>query len=101
MLDPADVATAYRNYDAKMGSGLAGSEPAVPHPEMEPTIEQLSAIAGILKNGGVPYADFAIWGPFGNRLRRKLVFEGYALGPNGEVHMKELKGPSSYDEWRA
>ena len=101
MLKADDVAEAYRNYDKKMGSGFPGAEPATPHPEMEPTTEQLSALAGVIQAGSVPYVDFAIWGPFGNRLRRKLAFEGYSLGPNGEVHVKELKGPSSFDEWRA
>ena len=37
MLDAVDIQKAYDEYSKKMGSGMAGAEPVVPHPEEEPT----------------------------------------------------------------
>ena len=35
-----------------------------PHKDMEPSEEQLSAVAQLLKTGQAPYVDFAHFGPY-------------------------------------
>ena len=43
-----------------------------PRKDAEPTTEQLAAICHLLDNGLPPFADFAVFGPHGHRLERKL-----------------------------
>ena len=40
---------------------------------MEPTAEQMTYIMALLKEQSVPYANFAMWGPHGDRTMRKLM----------------------------
>ena len=37
----------------------------------EVTDNQISALYYVVSNGLVPYADFAVWGPYGTRFERK------------------------------
>ena len=50
----------------------------VPKPEEQPTAEQLSVLAELLKSGTTD-VDFSIWGPHGSRTLRGKYFEGLVL----------------------
>ena len=39
-----------------------------PEADAEVTVEQLTAMDGLLQDGGPPYADFSIWGPHGSHV---------------------------------
>jgi len=99
MLDPADKA--YEKYDKRMGSGRVGSATVMPHPDEEPTGEQLSSLHGIDQAKSPPYVDFAVWGPYANRNRRRLVFKGWNIAADGDFHIAEVRGPSNLEEWKA
>jgi len=138
MLDPADIVKAYDQYDKRMGSGRVGAATVTPHPDEEPTGEQLSSLYGIavgpprrqrggkhrrgrrhrgqaLRSGAEcgtgairndqakspPYVDFAVWGPYANRNRRRIVFKGWNMAADGSLHIAEVRGPSNFEEWKA
>ena len=69
-----------------------------PPPSCEPTCDQLTAIGALLEDGGLPYTDFALLGPFGARVQRQEAFKGVLWGPNG-FQIRELKGPSTIEAW--
>jgi len=66
MLDLADIIK-------RMGSGRVSSATVMPHPDEEPTGEQLSSSYGIDQAKSPPYVDFAAWGPYANRNRQDAV----------------------------
>ena len=43
----------------------------------------------------VPYVDFAIWGPHGGRLMRKLKLHGNTFSSDGSLIPMEVSGPLS------
>ena len=90
-LPHADIRNMYRQYEA-----LRGAEPAT---EIEPTVEQISAIAQLVKSDMAPYADFALFGPHGRRLLHKLSYLSYTFMPDGSWQRRELPGPPSFDHW--
>eukprot|EP00971_Amphidinium_carterae_P023663 466835-Amphidinium_carterae.1 len=49
----------------------------------------------------VPYVDMALWGPFQNRLQKRLILTGLQLGIDGVLRRVELKGPASFEHWIA
>eukprot|EP00972_Heterocapsa_arctica_P064948 9588533-Heterocapsa_arctica.AAC.1 len=91
----------YVNFNLKFGTGDPDGDPVVPRPDEEATSEQLSSLKAVVTSGEPPYADFAKWGPFSNRLRRKMAFEGFAIGPDGILKRTEMKGPDSFAAWEA
>ena len=76
LLTPQEIEAAYSNYDKKMGSGLQAAEPVVPHPDKEPTIDQLTALSALVKSGAPPSVDFSVWRAHANRLKKTLTFSG-------------------------
>jgi hypothetical protein len=73
-----------------------GAEPAE---DVEPTVEQISAVAQVVASDLVPYADFALLGPHGRRLVGKLSYMAWTFQPDGTWHRKELPGPPSFEHW--
>ena len=71
--------------------------------EIEPTEEQISAVHHFIITGAAPYVDFAIFGPFGRRLLRKLTFISYHYNaPEGTWKRMELPGPPDFDSlWKS
>ena len=59
-LSEADVRARYEHYARTRGGH--------PHPDMEPTDEQLSALHQLIAAGGAPYVNFSIFGPHGKRM---------------------------------
>ena len=71
----------------------------LPPPEEEITVEQLTALHVLLQSGSPPYVDFAVFGPHGYRLLRKLKLQGLQLTPGGDLRTIELAGPPTFGMW--
>ena len=74
---------------------------ATPAEDVEPTTEQISALAQVLASDLGPYADFAVFGPFGRRMLQKLTYLAWTFTPEGSWVRHELPGPPSFDSWWA
>eukprot|EP00972_Heterocapsa_arctica_P082072 12095928-Heterocapsa_arctica.AAC.1 len=59
MLDPITVRRMFATYQTLHGE--------FPHKDIEPTGEQLSAVAQLICNGIAPYVDFSVFRPHGRR----------------------------------
>ena len=82
----------YTRYKTKFGDH--------PSPDVEPTADQLSGLAQLLKSGSLPYTDFSVFGPHGLRSLRRSVFTSYMLNSaTGEWSKKEQPGPDSLQAW--
>ena len=66
MMDDVSQETCYRNYRAVMKG--------MPRPEIEPGLDQLTALLALIVAGFPPYVDLAIWGnsEFRDEMRPKL-----------------------------
>ena len=83
----------YRDYKAKRG--------AHPKSEGEPTEEQVSAVAQVVENGIVLYADMTIIGKHGARMLAKLLYVAFSALTDGKWQRRELPVPPSYSAWCA
>ena len=91
-MDEGEIAQAYDMYRQRYGD--------FPTPDSDVSKDQLSALRQLLMVGAVPYTDFSLWGPFGQRLLRKQTYTAYQLNPTtGDWLKKEQPGPSSFHEW--
>ena len=71
-----------------------------PSADEEATPDQLQGMAVKLAQDVVPFADFGVLRPFGQRLERTLKFHARCWDPiKAELVAKELPGPPSVDEW--
>ena len=62
--------------------------------------DQLAALRQVIQAGAVPYCDFSVFGPYGQRLLRKQSFMAYHLNPTtGDWIRREQPGPSSFHDW--
>ena len=59
----------------------------------------VGAVAQVVAADLVPYADFAILGPYGRRMVGKLSYCAYTYQPDGTRHRRELPGPPSWEHW--
>lgn len=92
VLDNKTVDELYANYVDRFGS--------LPPDGEEATVEQLTAISVLLASNAPPYVDFAVFGPHGYRLQRKLKLAGYQICPGGEIRHVELAGPPTFAMWQ-
>ena len=91
-LAPEVVVEARLNFEKRTGG---------PPPLAErPTAVQLAALWAILIAGLVPFADFAIWGPFGHRAAKLRKFQAW-VWIDSALQPRMLRGPSGYAAWRA
>jgi len=72
-----------------------------PLPGADPTGDQISAMrVRILEHKGPPYADFAIWTPYGNRFQKALRLTSYVFHPDSSTwRAVELPGPPDFERW--
>jgi len=90
---PAERVAAMRQFHRD----VTGGDP----PDNErPTAEQLSALAHRIGAGKAPFADFAVFGPYGRRQTKIMRFTAQVFVA-GELVTRQLKGPGSYASWRA
>eukprot|EP00435_Cladocopium_sp_Y103_P031264 s206_g7.t2 len=93
VLSEKELVAAYLRYAAVCG------EQERPPKESESTLEQLSAVHHIVSQNNPPYCDFAIWGPYGHRLVKKLKLSGYVIGRDGVLTGVEVTGPTGIGMW--
>ena len=74
---------------------ITGGPPAF---TARPSADQLSALVARLLSSP-PFADFAIWGPFGRRTAKMLKFTTQVF-VDGSLQTRMLRGPSSFESWR-
>ena len=78
----------YERYRVRFGD--------FPSVDADVSRDQLAALSQVLAATAVPYADFSIFGPHGQRLLR----QSYTLNVStGEWARKEQPVPSSFYEW--
>ena len=83
---------AYTDYAQRFGDQ--------PGAEYDPSPDQLSALQQVLEAKAVPYADFSVFGPYGNRRLRKQAFTSYVLNAaTGEWSKREQPGPPGFHDW--
>ena len=70
-----------------------------PEEDEEITGEQLGCLDSLLQGSRVPYADFAIFRPYGARVERQMKFIARVLNARGEWVNKEIAGPPDFGEW--
>lgn len=71
-----------------------------PTADSDVSMDQLAAVRQVVESGSVPYADFSVFGPFGQRLLRKQTFMSYHLNvATGEWQKREQPGPGDYHTW--
>ncbi|CAK0818274.1 unnamed protein product, partial [Prorocentrum cordatum] len=75
---------------------LMGDEPMGRH---NYTDEQISALGRRLEAGFVPFADFGVWGPNGNRFQRHMKFKASFMDASGQWRTQEIPGPESLEIW--
>jgi len=89
--EEGDVRTLFRSFDVANGGQ--------PLPAEEPTGDQLQALQELLGADRSPYADFALWGPFGRR-QQKLMKYNAMVWVGGQLETRLLSGPPSFGAWR-
>lgn len=91
-LTDVEVTQMYERYRTRYGD--------FPSTDADVSRDQLAALSQVIASGVVPYADFSIFGPHGQRLLRRQTFQSYTLNvSNGEWSRKEQPGPSSFYGW--
>lgn len=71
-----------------------------PHKDMEPSGEQFSAVAQLLKTGQAPYVDFALFGPYGKRAPKKLTLVSFSYKVETGIWKRVgFPGPSDFNAW--
>ena len=65
------------------------------------TDNQLTAFKRRLDAGLSPACDYAVLGPYGSRLERRMKFMGTLKDPSGHERTVEISGPDSLDTWEA
>ena len=74
---------------------------AAPAEAAEPTLEQASALDNRIKAGLSPYADFAVFVPYGRRGLRAMRFRTWTPVGDGTYTSKEVPGPENWMQWEA
>ena len=93
MIEQPEADKLYAAYKAKFGDH--------PAPDVDPTLDQLSALKQLVSTGALPYVDMSLWGPHGLRTLRKQVYTSHQLNAaTGEWTKKELPGPSDIMSWQ-
>ena len=91
MLPPDVIADKRNNYRM-----ITGGDPLE---RFNFTDVQLSALSQKVAGGGVPYVDFAVWGPYGSRIEKRMKFRSSFLDVGGEWRTIEVPGPACFEVW--
>eukprot|EP00971_Amphidinium_carterae_P267919 5315259-Amphidinium_carterae.1 len=90
-LTPEEATKLYEQY-TKVTGGM-------PLEEQEATCDQLAAVQHRVSQGLPPYADLAIFGPYGARMAKKLNSVGMSLSSDGTWTRSQLAGPATFEDW--
>jgi hypothetical protein len=91
MLTPEEIRAKRRVYLQIIGDA--------PDPDENIKDKQLSALSRVVSARQGIAADFAIFGPYGDRTERCTKFMDYVPGPNNAFRMKEVPGAPHLDGW--
>ena len=90
--EAADLAAWHQRYVACMG--------AAPQEEEEPTAVQRQALHHrACTLGAAPYADRAVWGPYGRKSTRANKSHTWIPAHDSTYISKELPGPENFQQW--
>ena len=82
----------YQRYKDKFGD--------FPTSDTDVSRDQLSALAQVIAAGATPFADFSIFGPYGQRLLKRQTFMSFQLNvASGEWTRHEQPGPADFHSW--
>ena len=93
LLPQADVDRLRQNLHTKLGGEPLESEAF--------TDAQLTAFKRRLDAGGSPACDYAILGPYGNRMERRMKFTATYRDAAGHERTLEVAGPDTIDTWES
>jgi len=72
-----------------------------PDSDEECDATQLQALKTKLDMDIAPYADFAVWRPYGIRMARMMKFRAQVWRPeSAQFITTEMAGPPNHDEWK-
>ena len=71
-------------------------EQTIPPEDEEATEIQVKGLDVRTRASRTPYVDFAIWGPYGNKLLRSLKFRVWVPNGDGTFTQKEMQGPENF-----
>lgn len=69
VLPQTELAAMYDQYKNRFG--------AFPTSDTDISLDQFSALAQVIRAGAAPFADFSLFGPYGQRLLRRQTFTAY------------------------
>ena len=72
-----------------------------PDPDEECIAQQLTCLQHLVQTGQAPSVDFAVWGPHGHRIERKLRLTGQTFSSDGTLRSVEIAGPPDINVWTA
>ena len=87
--DEKSLMACYSRYQLIFGKG------EMPPKDTEPTGEQISAVKHLLESNVPPYVGFSVYGPFAQRMQKRIKLSGVTLGRDGVLRSVELQGPAS------
>ena len=91
-LTEEEVTRMYDAYRTRFGD--------FPTDDADVSRDQLAAVRQVVQANTCPYADFSVWGPYGQRLLRKQTYMAYHLNPTtGDWIRREQPGPDSFHSW--
>ena len=93
---PLSADTLRALLDDWIANANEGEEPTE---DEEATSDQQSSLDALAKAGAIPFVDFGVWRPFGNRLGKALRFVIQVERADGTRQSKEINGPDSFDVW--
>ena len=89
----SSLQVAYNRYKEKQGD--------YPVEDTECTDEQLTGFEALASSGYPPYTDFAIWGPHGYRIMKRVKCNGVRIGSDGKLESISLDGPAALEMWQS
>ena len=95
MMEESELVKLYKEYESVYGPNER------PPKDCEPTVEQISVVSHLLDSGLPPFTDFALFGPFGHRIERKVKLSGMTISRDGNLRQVELHGPPNIGTWMA
>ena len=95
VLSESTLLQMYARYETVFGRDCR------PPIDRDPTAEQVSGIHSLVSTGRTPYCDFAVFGPHGARIMKRIKFHGLVQDKSGQLTRAELYGPPDFSSWKA
>ena len=91
-METSELSTLFEKYREERGE--------YPHSNIEPTPDQLAALRQLCRSAAPPYADFSLFGAYGKRFLKRLMFTGFTYSvQTGEWQRAQLPGPGDFSLW--